>query len=222
MVMMTMHGWFGEEWVMYVGVIRVALANEKRNALKREADSSASMKVLIAAAQAKQRARQFTTGKRCRCFVVGVVGACGELWWLRWRLLRMVTWMDGCRWVGIVGVFGAGEVNKQHGVQPFPFAEKRELGADVASSAGAGDRVGCARSTRGMEWRCGREGGVDGSGNRCGSDDCTGHFRGHAGDGFPDEGQHRTHNAAGDGLCEARAGGAGECGGEGDVSDGRG
>ncbi|KAG0604909.1 hypothetical protein M758_9G018500 [Ceratodon purpureus] len=40
----------------------VALANEKRNALKREADSSASMKVLIAAAQAKQRARQYSTG----------------------------------------------------------------------------------------------------------------------------------------------------------------
>lgn len=43
-------------------MIRVALANEKRNALKREGDASASMKVLIAAAQAKQRARQYSTG----------------------------------------------------------------------------------------------------------------------------------------------------------------
>lgn len=42
---------------------RVLLAIEKRNALKREGDSSASMKVLIAAAQAKQRARHSSTGK---------------------------------------------------------------------------------------------------------------------------------------------------------------
>ncbi len=41
---------------------RVALANEKRNALKREGDASASMKVLIAVAQAKQRARHVSTG----------------------------------------------------------------------------------------------------------------------------------------------------------------
>nr|XP_024381171.1 protein HUA2-LIKE 1-like [Physcomitrium patens] len=40
----------------------VALANEKRNALKREGDSSASMKALIAAAQVKQRAKQNFTG----------------------------------------------------------------------------------------------------------------------------------------------------------------
>lgn len=45
-----------------VGAIRVALANEKRNALKREGDSSASMKALIAAAQVKQRAKQNFTG----------------------------------------------------------------------------------------------------------------------------------------------------------------
>ena len=51
---------------MCVGIIRVALANEKRTVLKREADSSASMKVLIAA-QAKQRARQYSTGERCGC-----------------------------------------------------------------------------------------------------------------------------------------------------------
>jgi hypothetical protein len=52
-------------------MIRVALANEKRNALKREADSSASMKVLIAAAQAKQRARQYSAGDGC--WFVGAV-----------------------------------------------------------------------------------------------------------------------------------------------------